>query len=335
MRDSLRTGSLRAGALLLTLLVAATIPVVTVPARADTGPLSGFGFLQMEPSARAAALGGSLSGLYGDDVNVLFYNPALLNESMHRSFSLSYLNFLHDVNAGFLAYSRVVPAVGTVAVGLRFLSWGDVSGRDESGEDTGSFGATDVALTVGAAREAGDRLRYGANLHLVRSNIASFNALALAADAGIAYHVPDHGLTFSASLNNLGRALDSFGAVDDELPLDLRVAVSKRLQHVPLLLSLTAYNLHQPDDVTDDAGAVNHAFQFLKIGTEFQFSEAFQIRFGYNHRRHEQLKTSSRLDLAGFGAGFGIRLASVNVDYSFSSWSSAGGLHQFTVRTDL
>ncbi|HEX7069451.1 MAG TPA: PorV/PorQ family protein, partial [Rhodothermales bacterium] len=240
-------------------------------AHADAEPLSGFGFLQLESSARAAALGGSLSALYADDVNVLFHNPALLNADMNGVASLSYLNYLYDVNAGFLAYAQEFQGIGTVAAGIRFLTWGEMTERDETGEELGTFGATDVALTVGLSRDAGEGLRYGGNVHLVRSNIASFNAVALAADAGVAYHVPDQGLTVSASINNVGRALDSFGSVDDDLPLDLRLAVSKRLAHVPLLLSLTAYNLHQPTDAPDDVGTVNRAFQFLKLGAEFRF----------------------------------------------------------------
>lgn len=313
-------------------ILAACFPQQT---RADAGPVTGFSFLQLEPSARAAALGGSLNGIYGDDVNAFFYNPALLNEQMHRSFSLSYLNYLHDVSAGFAVYSREVQGVGVMAAGIRFLTWGEIDGRDEQGQETENFGASDVALTIGVARPAGDGLTYGANVHFVRSNIASHNASAIAADAGVAYYVPGHGLTLSASVNNLGHTLNSLGTVADELPLDVRIAVSKRLQHVPLLLSLTAYNLNRLDDVTEDAGVLGQAMEFVRVGAEFQFSEAFQVRVGYNHRRHEQLKTRSRLDLAGFGAGFGIRLASVNVDYAFSSWSAAGNLHQFTVRTKL
>lgn len=333
MRDTLLPRLRSAGLLILALLVAILIMPQSV--RADSGPVTGFSFLQLEPSARASALGGSLSGIYGDDVNAFFYNPALLNEQMHGAASLSYVNYLHDVTAGFAAYSREVSGVGVLAAGLRFLTWGQVDGRDENGEETGTYGATDFALTVGLSRMAGEGLRYGGSVHLIRSNIASHRAAAIAADAGVAYHIADHGLTLSASVNNLGHTFNSLGTVADELPLDLRVSVSKRLQHVPLLLSITAYNLNRPDDVTEDVGAISKAMEFIRLGAEFQFSEAFHVRAGYNHRRHEQLKTQSRLDLAGFGAGFGIRLASVNVDYAFSSWSSAGSLHQFTVRTRI
>lgn len=334
MRDScsLSTSHFSVRQFLFSLLVFMLIPAA---ARAEVGPLTGFGFLSMEPSARAAALGGSLSAVNGDDVNVLFYNPALLTEESHRVLSLSYLNYLSDINAGFVAYGRSVPQVGTMAVGLRFLTWGEVRGADELGNETGTFGASDVALTVAGSRAHGEHLHFGVGVHLVRSAIAEYRASALAADLGVAYVWPDRNVTLSASVNNLGKALNSFGDVEDDLPLDLRIAASKRLAHVPLLLSITAYNLNRPGDAPDDIGALNRAFQFLVIGAEFQFSEAFNVRFGYNHRRHEQLKTQSRLDLAGFGAGFGIRLSQVNVDYAFSSWSSAGGLHQFTVRTRI
>ena len=73
----------------------------------------------------------------------------------------------------------------------------------------------------------------------------------------------------------------------------------------------------------------------LILGAEFQFSPAFNVRFGYNHRRHEALKTGSRLDLAGFATGFGLRIRRFGFDYAFNTWSSIGALHQFTLRTML
>ncbi len=75
-------------------------------------------------------------------------------------------------------------------------------------------------------------------------------------------------------------------------------------------------------------------FQHVILGGEFQFSRAFNVRFGYNHRRHEGLKTGSRLDLAGVGLGFGLKITRFRLDYAFNSWSF-GGLHQLTVRTAI
>lgn len=302
-------------------------------AAAQPGPASTFSFLRLEPSARAASLGGSFSAVYGDDVNVLFYNPALLNEEMHRSLSLSYLNHLGGINAGFIAHAREFDGVGTFGAGLRFVSWGDMTGYDETGEETGSIGASNAALTVSYARADGPHFRYGANVHAAFSRVDSYGATALAADFGGAYHLPGPQFTVSASLNNVGVVLSSLGDVDDELPLDLRIGVTKRLQYVPLMLSVTGYNLNHIGSEPEGGTSLGSAMRHVAVGGEFQFSDAFQLRLGYNHRRHQDLKMKSRLDLAGFGAGFGIKVSRVRFDYAFNSWSSLGGLHQFTVRT--
>lgn len=307
---------------------------LTTPAQAQPGDLSGFAFLRLEPSARAAALGGSFSAVYGDDVNAFFYNPALLNESTHQHLSLSYLNHLSDINAGFIAYSRHYEGIATFAAGLRFLSWGELEGADEQGNRTGTFGASDVALTIGAARKQSERLRYGVNVHLIYSSVESYHASALATDLGVLYQLPDQQLTFSASVNNLGVTLRSLGATRDDLPVDLRVGVTKRLRYIPLLVTLTGYNLHDIGNEPADNTTLSNVFQHVIVGGEFQFSQAFNVRVGYNHRRHEGLKTSSRLDLAGVGLGFGIKITRFRLDYAFNSWSFAG-LHQFTVRTAI
>ncbi len=304
------------------------------PAQAQPGDLSGFGFLRLEPSARAAALGGSFTAIYGDDVNAFFYNPALLNETMHRHLSLSYLNHLSDINAGFIAYSRHYEGLGTLAAGLRFLSWGELQGADEQGNRTGTFGASDVALTISGARAHTERISYGASVHLIYSSIESFNASAVAADLGVLYHIDNQQLTFSASVNNLGITLNSLGATKDDLPLDVRVGLTKRLRYIPLLISLTGYNLHNIGDEPEDGTILSNVFQHVILGGEFQFSRAFNVRFGYNHRRHEGLKTGSRLDLAGVGLGFGLMIRRFHLDYAFNSWSF-GGLHQLTVRTAI
>lgn len=301
---------------------------------AQPGPASAFSFLRLEPSARAASLGGSFSAVYGDDVNALFYNPALLNEDMHGALSLSYLNHLGGVNAGFAAHARHVERIGgTLAAGLRYVSWGDMTGYDESGEETGEFGASSSAVTISYARADGSPLRIGAGVHAVFSRIESFGASAVAADAGLAYHLPEPQLTLSASINNLGIVTASLGDVEDELPVDVRIGVAKRLRYVPLMLSITGYNLNRLGEEPFDGNAVGEAMRHVAFGGEFLFSEAFQVRLGYNHRRHQDLKMKSRLDLAGFAAGFGIKVSLIRFDYAFNSWSTLGGLHQFTIRT--
>ncbi|MEZ4703171.1 MAG: type IX secretion system protein PorQ [Rhodothermales bacterium] len=313
-------------------LVTASLALAALPAAAQSQQ-SGFSFLRIEPSARAAALGGSYAAVYGDDINGMFYNPALLNEGVDRQLSVSFLNHVGDVRAGMAAYGFELGGLGQAGVGVRFLGWGDLTERDAAGEDLGSFRASDLALTVGLAHRYDEHLLVGVNLHSMFSRVAAYNASALAADIGVLYHSLDGAFTASASVNNLGITLNALGSVDDELPLDLRVAFTRRLRYLPLLLSVTAYDLHDVDTAADEASTFGQVMNHVALGGEFQFSEGFNLRVGYNHRRHEALKIKSRLDFAGFGFGAGIKVSRLRFDYAYSSWSSFGGMHLLTLRT--
>lgn len=252
-------------------VVAAAILLLglAVPVQAQPTDLSGFSFLRLEPSARAAALGGSFNAVYGDDVNAFFYNPALLNDAMHGVLSVSYLNHLSDINAGFAAYSRHLDGIGTVGGGLRFLSWGELQGADEQGNRTETFGASDVALTAGLSRAYGPNLRYGANVHVIYSSIDTYNASALASDLGVLYAVPSQQLTLSASVHNLGVTLNSLGTTTDELPVDVRVGATKQLRYLPLLVSVMGYNLHDYDSLSDTATTLDNILGHLAVGGSF------------------------------------------------------------------
>jgi hypothetical protein len=308
-----------------------------LPALASAQPsrLTGFGLLRLEPSARAAALAGAYGVGSGEDVNALFTNPALLDEADHRQLAVSYLNHLADVNAGFVVYAREVePLGGTIGGAIRFLSYGDFERADDEGNREGdTFGASDAVVTLSYARASADRLRWGASAHAVFSSIDDASANALAADLGVAYLLPEQGLALSASLRNLGVVTSHLGADDDALPVDLRVSVSKRLQYVPLLITVAGYDLTSFEN--ENGTALNEIARHLAVGGELQFGQSFALRAGYNHRLHEDLSTGARIDLAGLGLGFGLNLRRFGFDYAYNAWSSFGGLHHLTLRARL
>ncbi len=310
------------------------LATVCLPAAAQPGPVTGFAFMRVEPSARAAALGGSLSAVCCDDLGAFFHNPALLSASIDGLLSASYLNHLHDLNAGFAAYGRHFEGFGSAAVGLRFLHYGDFERVDQTGMRSGTFTASDLVLTLGMGRAYRGNVRYGASLHVVYSGVDEYSATAMLFDAGVVYHEPARQFTASASVNNLGLVLSSLGNVADEVPMDLRVSVGKGLRYVPLYATLTAYNLHDIGGMPPGGSTFSDIASHTIIGMEFRVITAFTLRLGYNHRRHQNLSSGSRLDIAGAGMGFGLRIRGFALDYAYSSWSFAG-LHQFTVGARL
>lgn len=294
-----------------------------------------FPVVQLDESARVAALGGRSPALTTDDVGALFSNPALLSTLARKTISVSYLNHIGSITAGWISYAVGVDSLTTAGVGIRYLTFGSIEKADEEGVRNGTFSASDMSITVGASRSTIPSLTYGVNVNFLLSSIDGFHSSALTADAGVFYEMAASGTTLGATIHHAGFVLSSFGRRDDRVPFDIRIGLTKRLTHMPLLLSVTAYRLHSFDGGPDDATALSSALYHLILGAEFVFSDSFQIRFGYNHRRHDELRMKSRLDLAGISFGTGIRLSRIAVDYAFSSWSSLGGLHRFSVRTGL
>ena len=287
--------------------------------------LSSFDFLRLEPSAQAAALGGTSLSTTSNQGNVLFYNPALLGEDLDGNLSVSWLNHLSDLQAGALTYAQNLGPIGTGAVGVRFFHWGSIAKADIYGERNGTFSSSNLALSAGLSRSWQSGLRYGGSIHLIYTSVGQFNAIAAAVDVGAAYHIPDQGFVASAAVTNAGIVLSSLGPTRDELPMDIRIVVSKRLRYIPVLFGLTLHNLQNAHQIT----AVDDGFRHAIFSLQFEAIPAFHLRLGYSHRKRN-LKSERRLDLAGTAVGFGLRVRGFQVDYAFSSWSFAG-LHQFTL----
>ncbi len=316
-----------------TLLSIALAALVVYAAAGQSSSDTGFDLLRLEPSARASALAGTVGSVASDDPSAVLYNPALLTEDMHRGLSVTYLNHLSDINAGFVSYARTIGNLGTFAAGVRYLTYGSFERADENGvRDGTTFGAGEAAISLSYARQFTPSLRGGATVHTAFASIDDAGGQALAADLGVHYTIPNQQIGLSASIHNVGFALSSLGETADRLPVDLRLGVSKRLERLPLTIILMGYNLH---DYSGDGSALDEALRHVNVAGEIRVGTPVTIRIGYNPRRHQELATGDRLDLAGVSAGFGINLSRFNFDYAFNSWSELGGLHQLSVRTRL
>lgn len=312
------------------LLLLSLIPGVI--AAQPSGSLSSFGFLQLDASARANALGGAFSAVSDGDVNGLFYNPALPSPATSQSVTVSYLNHLSDANAGTFGYSHPMGLLGTtVSGGLRYVDWSTVD-REEL---PGTAEEREAILTMGASRLLGARTRSGVNLHLLHAQADQARATVLAADVGAVYRIPTHRLALGGVLRHLSVMLDRFEREQRDLPLDLHLGLSKHVTQLPILLSITAYDLLRPDEEVDHQSSFDRVLSHLVFGGELQLGEVLHFRLGYNHRRNQELAFANQFDLVGVSMGFGLDVGQIAVDYAYSSWSDLGAQHQFTLRADL
>jgi hypothetical protein len=287
---------------------------------------SGFQFLQTDFSPRSSAMAGAFLVLRGD-VNGIFQNPALLAYATGRQFCFNYNNYLLDISGGQAGYSQRLLGYGQLSASILYLNYGSFQETDEFATPTGrSFTANDMALAVSYSDYLEERFVYGASIKLIHSKIDSYTASAVALDFGLIYEAPfSPDLYFGAALLNVGKGISAFMHTKEDLPLSLRIGVSKKLAHLPLVYNITLNDLNTAGKSLSD-----HLKNF-SIGGEFTLSSVFRLRLGYDNALHSDLDTPAA-KFTGVSLGFGLIWHSYRFDYSYSSYGDLGNVHRFGIQ---
>lgn len=324
------------------------------PSYAQVGGEGTYGFLELVTSPRVAAMGGRLNSVADEDVSLALYNPALLNEQMDKSISLSYADYLSDVRFGYVAYGRSLKTKGNVALGVQYINYGRFIAADESGTITGSFDAAEYALVFGYDRSFvlwGQTIQVGVNVKPIFSQLERYESLGIAADAGCAWSLPEKNITTALVVRHLGTQITSYTDRRESLPTEVELGFSKRFTKAPFRVSLVAHHLETPrlgkkDRVfNDDTGmweAKNEpawktvgkeTFRHLVAGTEFFPFKGFVLRAGYNFNRREELRLDTSKKTVGLSWGFGIRFSYFDIDFARAKYHLAGSSNLLSVRT--
>lgn len=298
-----------------------------------------FRFLDITPTAQTAALGGNHVGLYNGDFSLIHLNPAYLNAQNSGSVSASYMNFLGGANMGFTNGAYHFEDIGTFAVGIRFMGYGEFNRLDENGNQMGKFRANDLAFTGAYSLSIAKNIRAGAGLDLIHSSYAEFKSTALAVSGGVFYQDTASHFSAGIAIRNVGGQLTTFDDRREPLPMDLSVGITKKPEAFPFQLSLTLrrltdWNLQIVGEANRPA-LVDNVFRHVVFGGEAYLGENVAFRLGYDHYLHEQLKTGSDFDLAGFSIGVGFTIKDITFDFSRNSYSKLGGLTRLSVKTSL
>lgn len=298
-----------------------------------------FRFLNLPTSARPAALGGSHISLSNGDVSLFQQNPAYLGSDHHRQVALSYVNHLSDVNLGFISGAHHIESYGTAGLGIRYVDYGEIVKKDERGNTLGSFRANDLSLSLGFGRSYSPHFQYGGSVDFIYSGMDIYQSTGIGFNFGALYKRPDQSLTLGASLNNAGYQTAAFDNRREQLPLNMSVAVTKRLTHTPLRISIMGSKLnHWPRRIateTQEPDFMEDVIRHLVVGGEFIIRSNVFLRVGYNYYKNQQLKTNERLDMAGFSYGMGFTIRDIQFDFSRSSYSKIGALTQLSIQTSL
>lgn len=337
--------------------------VLTTCVRAQIGGISAYEFLNLPNSATVAAMGGHHIALMDDDLSLAWRNPSLLNPLMHRKASLSHAFHPAGISNSSIAYGHHhEPTKLTFQGGLQYANYGsDLVRRDNTGQDLGTFSASDFAFTVGAGRQFDDRLSVGANVKFISSQLAGFGSFGIASDLAVHYRDTSglFGITFLA--RNVGIQAGTYDELSgrEPLPFELQVGINKQLRYLPFRFSIIYRYLDRWNILFDDpnaqdefsilitdqavtgrsAGAVfldNLARHFV-INGELMIGKKknFRVRAGYNHGIRRELSLTDFRSLAGYSFGFAFRTKRFSLAYGRTTYHIGGGITQLGIDVDL
>ena len=304
-------------------LVFVSQPVVCSDIHSKAGT-TGYGFLKIGAGARAVAMGSAFAGVT-NDIHSSYWNPAGLAWIDGKRATATYLNYLLDIQSGYIGYAQPFRDIGVFGITIQYMNFGDFDKTNTTGETIGSFGASDVALGLSYGRLLTDKMSVGATVYpLIRESIDEYSASAVAFTLGLQYHLPlEAGLTVGAALQHLGTTLSGFtNDYKDDVPLNIKIGGGLNLAHLPLLLAL---DLNKPTDQ-------NLRFN---LGAELTPNELLSVRAGYRFNTSDLKVGTSKDDYVGLTGGFGLNLRSYSVDYALSSFGELGFVHRVTVSAVL
>jgi long-subunit fatty acid transport protein len=310
------------------IFLSVTIIAFCLTAIPSFGQNTTYDFLRLDMSARAAALGGSYV-TNNDDVDVIFFNPAGMGFLEKNPVSFSFVKHLMDINLFSLTYSMEFENIGRFGTAVQYINYGSFDEADPDGNIIGEFNAGELAFLLGYTNKFMDNFYYGANAKFIYSSIADYSSSAIGLDLGLNYEFPDIMLNLGASVLNIGTQLSSYTDLKEDLPLVVMLGVSKRLEKLPVRLSIDFHDLNQ------DRDEFYQHFKGFSIGAEFYLSEVFTLRFGYDNERREDFKLGSSAGIAGFNGGLGITISEYKFSYAYSSLGSVGALQSLTLSTSF
>lgn len=287
-----------------------------------------------------AALGAVNVSLADRDVNFFFSNPALVTDSLAGVGSAGYTFYVGDIGQAAFAYTHDFKSAGTISFGVQHVGYGEIQGYDATGTETGSFKSGETALVVSKSHTAG-AFTLGVNVKGVFSSIAGYRSSAVLADIGGTFRHPNQDLTVGLVFKNMGWVVSDYSeSSETKIPVDVQAGVTFKPKHMPIRLSVAAYNLvnpgdayDNPDEEDDDVGTLGKVMQHVNFGAEILFHKNVNVLLGYNVLKQTELKTENHGGGITFGASF--RIKAFDIAISRTGYNVSQASYGFTVAADL
>jgi len=324
--------------------------LLTSPCFSQTGGDNVYEFLNLTHSGLVSSLGGTNVSLYGNNINLAYHNPALLNSGMNNSLALNFVNYFAGINYGLAMFSKTFNGTGNFAAGLTYLNYGSFTETDISGNITGNFTAAEYSMPIIYSREFDSLFTVGVTFKPILSQLEKYNSLGFAFDFGASWHNRINLFSAGMVIRNIGYEVTTYaGEARLGLPFEIQAGVSQKLPHAPFRFSLTLRHLEKFDltyqynnDLTSgnnkaSSGFFENSMRHVILGVELIPHKNFYVSAGYNYQRRRELEIDSKVSTVGFSWGFGINTSFLNIEFGRATYHLAGSSNSISLilRPDL
>ncbi|WP_313501743.1 type IX secretion system protein PorQ [Kaistella carnis] len=300
-----------------------------------------YPFLNIPVSARQAALGGDAVSVRDFDVSFAGVNPGLMNLEQDQMLSVNYASYLADSKYGTVSFVKDLEEGHLLGFNARYMDYGKIPRTDESAEISGEFGAMDASIGLAYAYQFDEDFTIAGGANFVTSKIDSYTSMALVGNAGVTYHNKQSNETVALVFRNFGYQFKSFNGVRENVAFRVDLGYTKILDEFPLAITVTAHDL-QKFNISQDLNNNGQETRWtrkvadhISLGAELFPEQAFNIRFGYNIRRGNELAVLDQRSFAGLSAGFGIKISSFRFDYAHVRYHNSSNVNMFGLTMDL
>ncbi|MEO8666293.1 MAG: PorV/PorQ family protein [Ignavibacteria bacterium] len=282
-------------------------------------------FLSIGVGGRPKGMGGAYVALV-NDVTAGYWNPGSLSKIDYPQFSL-----MHDAQFGNLVnydYGAVgIPFGKNSSLGISLIRMGvddiadtrnaliDLNGNGvlDDGERLDPskityFNAADYAVYLTYAKRTSDKFTYGANLKIIRRNLAEEGAWGLGFDVGASYN-PFGSFYLGANLMDLTTTYLSWSTGKKEvITPTAKLGTAYQIEFLKGTLTPAVDFDVRFENRRSSANANLGPVSFdMHAGVEYSFRNLISLRTGYS-------------DLGNLTLGAGVKLPKINIDYSFSKF---------------
>lgn len=257
---------------------------------------SGLSFLKLGTGSRNIAMS-DFGAVAGNELNAALYNPSILSILKNSQLSFSYNQLILDLRSELFGGSFTLFNIPFAAF-VNTTTISDIEIRTLPGETIAKFNANYFYASLSSSFEVIKDFHSGVTIKYIYENLYTDEATGYAFDIGFTYTGFAQGLTFGATIRNIG-SMNKLRNEETILPQDFRIGTSYSFNVSETKIFLTILTGLQRYLKNDD--------YHIHIGSEINYDNFLFLRGGY----------ISGYETKNVTTGFGIRMKSLNLDYAY------------------